>query len=1110
MRWLGEILCGFPCATGAVTGWLLTAFAVGITHAGERVSSTSALDAHAPKFEIATWKTEQGLPQNRVECLLQTRDGYLWVGTGSGLARFDGVRFTTYNRANTGAFRSEACKALAEDSEGNLWVGTKGGLLMRRPGRFIPFTTAEGLCHDEVSALTVCQESGVWIGTGGGVSLFIKGRFTNYINHSLKHKHVYSLCEDRDGALWVGFATGLFKLDRLTGTFRQIWRTPGESPRENYDIVTCVYQDRQKRVWIGTYHGVYQFVGEQPTRYRIGNREENGEIRSIFEDANGTVWVLSGNALSRFDSDRFVAVTLPDILQDDSLRSVCKDREGNLWLGAASKGLNRLRHPVLTVYSTRNGLVHNDVWSVAEGKHAVWIGTSGGINQFKNGQLSVWTNLWEFNRQGGSVRSLLEDRYGGMWIGTAFSGAWHLQEANQAWYQVDSWAGVFQTRAIFQDSATNIWVGNRGSLCLGRPVPVWCEDRDHWSLNTHGELWSYRANEVVRVLGNEHWCYRGGAWEHHPRSVVYHNEEHVCTGSVLTPDRLQQESWTTNRLQGALSHYDVRGILEDRQHNLWFATAGGGLNRLQQGRFMAFTTRDGLISNETSALHEDSEGALWIGTEHGLSRFKEGRFSNFSIDNGLFDNLINQILEDDFGYLWISCRRGIFRASRRVLNEVADAKASSVNCISFGEADGMLASETNGQMQPAGCKSRDGKLWFPTVRGVVVIDPSIVKDNASVPNVIIEEVRMNDSAIFNDGRVFLTSPSSRKRAAEWEVIEAHHELPSPIHLPPGSGNLVEIRYTATSLGAPAKVRFKYRLQGQQNDWRTADERRVAYFTNLRPGQYHFDVIACNDHGVWNEKGASLAFVIAPHYYETLWFRSGSVGVLVAMAYTVYRRRLKNLRRLERLERQDAVASERERIRRDIHDELGAQVGNISLVADLALKNSGSDPNSMTSLQRISRFSREMSASLDEIVWALDQQNDTLPRLLARIREYVSEFARASQLDAKFDWPGEIPEYSVSAELRHNLLLVIKQALRNVAEHAAADVLWAHVGISDGQLTLTLQDDGCGFDYASVSAHSSGNGLTNMQKRLAALGAEFQLDSQPGKGTRILICLPLRT
>ena len=254
------------------------------------------------------------------------------------------------------------------------------------------------------------------------------------------------------------------------------------------------------------------------------------------------------------------------------------------------------------------------------------------------------------------------------------------------------------------------------------------------------------------------------------------------------------------------------------------------------------------------SLHRDADGGLWLGTlGKGLVLFRGGQFRTLTMKDGLFDDVIFQILEDATGYLWMSSNRGIFRVSRRELEQVADGRRSTVTSRVFGTADGMESKECNGGNQPAGLKARDGRLWFPTLKGSVVVDPQRLRTNTVPPRVLIEEGAVDKRPLGSSGESVF---------------------------PPGPGAL-EFRYTALALRNPDRVRFRYRLEGFDKQWVDAGTRRVAYYTNTPPGRYRFQVTASNEDGVWSEQGATAAFRLRPHLHQTPWFLAVcAVGVLL--------------------------------------------------------------------------------------------------------------------------------------------------------------------------------------------------------------------------------------
>src|SRR5271157_4040955 len=681
------------------------------------------------------WQTEQGLPQNTVPAIVQTRDGYIWFGTELGLVRFDGVRFTVFDEANTPVIKSNIVVALVEDHQGRLWIGTQGGgLACLQDGKFTTYTTANGLSNDSVLSLYEDRQDSLWIGTdGGGLDRFKDGRFTVYTTKTgLVNDAVFSITEDRQGSLWIGTHGGLNRLK--DGVFTTYATKDGL--KNGY--VKSVREDRQGRLWIATNGGgLSQLNGNRLTTYTTKDGLSSNEVWTLYEDSQGTLWIGTSGGLDRLKGGRFEAYTSKDGLSNDAVWSIFQDREGSLWVGTAGGGLNRLQEGKFTTFSSQEGLSKDAVLPVYEGQDgSLWVGTAGaGLNRIKDGKVTTYT----------SKNGLSNDF-------------------------------VF---SIAGDGDGNLWIGTRKGL-----------------------------------------------------------------------DRFKNGKFTTYGSKDGLSNEFVMSIEADREGSLWIGTGGGGLNRFQDGKFTAYTSKQGLSSDVVMTTYQDAEGSLWIGTDNGgLDRFKDGKFTAYRMRQGLFDDAIFRILEDDNGNLWMSSNRGVFRVSKQQLSDFADGKVGSISSVAYGTSDGMKSRECNGAYQPAGWKTRDGRLCFPTMKGVSIIDPKLRLRNVRLP-VLVEKVELG-------GR--LLDPSAG------------------VQLPPDSSRL-EVYYTALGFRSPEKITFQYKLEGLDKHWVEAGSRRVAYYTNVPPGHYRFHVKAADGDGVWNEEDAACDLYLAPHFYQTAWF-FGLCGIL---------------------------------------------------------------------------------------------------------------------------------------------------------------------------------------------------------------------------------------
>jgi PAS domain S-box-containing protein len=761
------------------------------------------------------WTTENGLPQNSVNAIVQTRDGYLWLGTFGGLARFDGIRFTTFDTGNTPVLKGTRIISLYEDRVGALWIGAEfGGLARYANHQFTAWTAKDGLPEGKVVSICGDREGNVWVGTDGGLARFKDGRLTSITPvDGLLRGSIISIKEAQDGSVWFLSGAGLTRY--YNGSFtRSTWPVDDIFPT----YTRSLDPEADGSLWIAAARGVVRFHEKSFTTIASYVTDSAGEsidrVVKTFRDHQGNLSFLTTTGLARYEHGRitpYARIAWPSRLMDNirTVRAVIEDREGNLWIGTDGRGLHRIRKAPINSYAAQEGLVDASFVAVTEDAQGGILLLSDdkplGPHRFYQGTIAKLA--WKFLEGNGSLVSVLQARDGSIWIG----------DYRQASVIRD---GRIIDRHVFLTDPK-----------AGKPVCAIYEDRE-------GNIWIGTATE-------------GGSGGLH---------------------RISQGQLTSYRKDEGLVDNNVRRITQDSKGALWIGTSGG-VSRFKDGKFANYTTENGLTHNYVREIYETNDGTVWLGTYGGgLIRFKDGKLVPITTKNGLYDNVVSRILEDDRGNFWMSCNRGIYRASRKELDDFADGKIGSISCVHYGVADGMKSSECNGGYQPAGWKARDGRLWFPTQKGVVAIDPSRL--NSLAPPVAIESVVINNQPVLNRQK---------------------------IEIPPGQGDL-EIQYTGLALSAPEKIQFKYRLEEHDADWVNAGTRRVAYYTNLPPGNYRFHVIAANNDGVWNETAASLEFRLKPHFYQTIPFYVLCVLALVLAGLGSYRLRVRHLiRRTSELE-----------------------------------------------------------------------------------------------------------------------------------------------------------------------------------------------------------------
>lgn len=734
------------------------------------------------QYMQTSWTSESGLPQNSVQAIAQTNDGYLWFGTQEGLTRFDGAHFVTYTRHNASGLASSNILTLAASRDGSLWVGTDSGLSHYVPaampgdtGTFTTLTVREGLAGDNITALREDGEGGLWVGTSQGLNCIRSGKIESWsLPRGDGDPAVNAVVLDRGGTLWVGTQQGLARFDH--GHFAAYTLRDGLA---GGDPVVALAAAPDGSLWAGTASN--RLVQIRRDRVVSVLQLLPGEIAALLADHDGAVWisfVRHGIArLYRGKVDFYGAARgLPS---DRCAKALMEDREGSLWVGLLDAGAAQLRDGKFSVFGTPEGLSGNYTGNVLQAQDGtMWIGAdNNGLDHLlADGRVEVWNQSRGLPNQ--AVYSILQRRDGSLWVGFQRGMIAEIRDGHVSSWR-DPQASDTSINALYEDQDGHLWVGFFG---------------------------------------------RGLAQFEHG---VFH---HITDSGRIS------------------------GITQTRDGALWIALDGDGVERLQGGMVTRFTTASGLHSNHVMTLYADPDGSVWAGTSGGgISHIHDGRVDTWTPDQDLPDTSIGSILEDNSGDLWFGGDTGVFRIAKQQFAETAGKPGEKLQPILYGTADGLRSRETLYGSMPCAWKSRDGRLWFGTIDGVAVIDPSHIPINTIVPPVWIERVTF-------DGRSI--------------------PLQNGIRLKHGSGNL-EVSFTAPSFVAPQRVRFRYRLEGFDPDWIYAGTRRNAWYTNLPPGNYTFIVQAENDDAVRNLTGASFRFALrAPPAQTPLAYLGYALAVLL--------------------------------------------------------------------------------------------------------------------------------------------------------------------------------------------------------------------------------------
>jgi ligand-binding sensor domain-containing protein len=950
-------------------------------------SSARGLNPDIPlsRYGHDVWTSDSGLPQNSVTAIVQTHDGYLWLGTQEGLVRFDGVRFTIYDGRNTPAFSDDFVRSLAESRDGTLWIGTMSGLIRLRQGEFTPFRL-EGVDRVAIDALFEDREGALWVGSGLGATRIAGDHAETFDDCRGVPGLVVAVGEDGGGNVWVGGPWGAAKREgerfvpRIAGA-----GFPG--------AVYAILPDPAGGMWVGTGHGLVRVDGDAVAWLSDGSGMRNAIVHVLFRDAAGSLWVGTENGLFRFRDGRFERHGAADGLSSDRVISLLEDREGSLWVGTGDGGLDRMKEQRIVFYGPRDGLSEDKLWSVFEDSRGnLWAGTADGVlNRRPPGAERFET----FARFDSPVGAIAEDHHGVLWVGTKGAGLYRLEGARWTRYTAKDGLAGNGVVSILVDRSDRVWIGT------------------------------------------------------------------IAAGV----SRFEEGHFTTYHRRDGIGSDQIFGLFEDRDGAVWIATFGGGVTRYAEGRLRTFTTRDGLAHDVVMSTYQDGDGTFWFATRGGLSRYRNGRFTTYRQKEGLFHDAPQKVLEDGRGFLWLTSNSGVFRVSLAELEAAGRSAGGITDRVTFGTAARMIPAECNGT-QHGGWRTRDGRLWFATIKGLAMADPAQIELNRLPPAVVLEQV------------VAGGTPRS---------------LAPRVDLAPGTDRL-EFGYTGLSFRNPPAVRFRFRLEGFDRDWVDAGPRRAAYYTNLPPGHYRFRVVAANEDGVWSRDGASVDVLMRRHFWQTTWFRIVALLAAAAAVAAGFRLRVGRLEAKERV-RTALVEAQLDALQFQLRPHF--LFNTLNSVLPLI----GADPErarqmviGLGELLRLSLRSEETPlVALDEELAILDKY---LQIEKVRFRDRLEVTLDVEPAAAAARVPTFLLQPLAENAIKHGL-----------ARRGGRGRIWISARAEGPALMLTLRDNGPGLREDA----SPGIGLANTRRRLEALypGAHaLTLAPAPEGGCEVRLRIPL--
>lgn len=999
---------------------------------------------------------KDGLSQTTVRCIMQDKDGYLWFGTYDGLNKYDGYTFKIFRNdpLDSTSIPYHNIQVLCVDHAGSMWIGTRFGLGVIPRG-----------------------------GNGG------RSYFTKHTDSSVTDSFsITAITEDRDRSLWLGTPRGLIHLNPATDRMQRYVVDHHDSTIKNF--VHHILLARDGGLWFVTADGVLNYFNRERKsfdRYFFeGKSKQLTSVVPIFkivEDRQGLFWIASGQSLLRFDrrTKQFTSYLYEELNPQDNVNNVTQgiaiDSSGNFWIGTNNKGV-LLFDPSTSRFTkyqnekdNATSLSDNSIWDIfVDRAGSVWIGTKrGGINYFDqlHNKFS-WFTLHSPSADHPDINyiiSICPRRNGDLWVASRdgfghFNKNMSLVKLYTPKQRNAHGLKDYRIRGMVEDRYGNLWFGSSSDGV-------------------------YRYDSTRDRFIN----YRDETSKNHPsgNATVSLTADSVHTILVSTVAGLYTIDETRRALrpviesskQGqAIYKVEIAYTLRDRSGLFWIAHTGGVIAYDQNIDSLRHYKHDRSVKRSLSfnycwSLFHDSRDRVWVCTTVGVNRY-EPTTDNFTIyreQEGLPNNCIYGMLEDRNGYLWMSTNRGLSRFDPR-----------TERFRNFDSDDGLQSEEFN---QNAFARSADGTLYFGGINGFNAFRPEQITDNPFIPPIVLSSMKVMEKEMLPD-RI-------DPRGGE---IELRYDQ-----------TVFSFEFVALSFSDPHKNRYAYKMEGLNDDWVHCGKQRYVSYANLSPGDYVFRIKACNNDGVWNEEGIAVRIHILPPPWKAWWAYLSYVVIIGGIVIAVVKYRERRLLEIEHI---------RLLIAADLHDDIGSGLTRITLLSDamlrqylsifetasetLQIEKLHSMGNSLReSMQRVSAISRELVENMSDVVWSIDPRNDSLAKLLLRIKSFAIEVCEQKDIQLKYSAPATLESIMIGSDVSRSLLLVSKEALNNIVKHAECSNVSICVEHAHHRITLRIEDDGKGFDEHMLKRI---NGLQNMRARVKKAGGTIDIFSTPQSGTRI--------
>jgi ligand-binding sensor domain-containing protein/signal transduction histidine kinase len=971
--------------------------------------------------------------------------------------------------------------------------------------RFDHLGVQDGLSQSQPYCIMQDSYGYIWIGTQDGLNRFDGYEFKVYKNNpfdstTLTHNWVWTIEEDKNRDLWIGTFQGLCKYKRSEDQFEQFYHNANDPTSISGNRSNYILRDNKDRLWISAWGAgvnMYDPKTKKFTRFQSDSTQSSlssNAVRTLFKDKQGNIWVGTWNAgLNRIIEDddgirfrRYSDAGESGFSSGNKITSITEDNQGRLWIGSYESGLI-IFDPIKNTFTRVPGFSSDDINKVICDTHGnIWIGSNKGLYFADQSSGKITHFLHDVTNPYGissnTVYSLYEDRKGIVWVSGNGVDMYHPEKNIFKTFNHNASENSLSQNLVWtfcEDDEGKIWIGTEaGPINIFDPAT---ESFEHLAIKDElGNL----AQNIRKLVFRDgvFWMATFGSglvrYDTKTKATKFLLGQHpspLGKAPLINSVYIDREGilWVSTSENGLVRYAESTGIaeqflfdpkdpesigsnfinvvMEDNRGNLWIGFWGGGMSMLDKttGKFKNYRydrkNPSGLSDQVVLSITQENDSIFWACTHTGLNKLNinTGAFTHYFEKDGLPNNVVYEMLKDGNEKFWISTNTG--------LSHFDPARGTFKNFIA---EDGLQSNEFNSN---AALRSRSGDFYFGGINGFNVFRPEKLRADTIPPDLVINSFKVYDKEYpLNAGSISLD----------------YHQ------------NYISFKFAAIEFSSPEKIRYSYKLEGFDKDWIDAGDKRYANYTNLDPGHYKFLVKAANADGFWSSTNSTVAFTINPPFWNTWWFMLGSILICASIIYSLHRYRLRQSLKVERL---------RNKIASDLHDEVGSSLTRISIYSDL-VQSGTEETQSKKYLKSISEMSREIVSTMSDIVWSIDNRNDSTGAMILRMKDFANEVLQAKNIEMSFLARGIDENRTLDPALKQNLYLIFKESVNNIVKHAQASSVTISLLNQGGEFTMTIQDDGRGFAH---SGDQKGNGLRNMNRRAQAIGGYFTITNTSG-------------